>query len=126
MDHRRPARWCWLLLGVVALTAVASVPRGLVRATVVAELSDSRPAHTAGPVVAHPEQQDYSLPGVRAYVAREEQPVGVDPAPLDGTASAAAVEPPSASHASVGIAADRASSEWATARVPARAPPESI
>ncbi|HEU5084209.1 MAG TPA: hypothetical protein VFU14_12770 [Acidimicrobiales bacterium] len=62
-----------VVLAVLAVAAIALVPRGLVRATAAAQLAERDRVSAPEPGIAGTPEADPDLPGVRALIAREEQ-----------------------------------------------------
>lgn len=85
-----------VVLAVLAVAAIALVPRGLVRATAAAQLTERSAVSAAEPAIGGALDADPDLPGVRALIAREEQDAAhlvirlVTSSPVDDVAAVAA------------------------------------
>jgi hypothetical protein len=75
--RRRLAAPLLVLLALVAIVAVALAPRGLLRATAARHLT---PAPAAGEVELAASVDDVHLPGVRAFIGKEEDDAAQRPA----------------------------------------------
>jgi len=122
--RRRPAAPVLVLLALLAVVAVALVPRGLVRATAAQHLP---PAPVADAVELGAAADDVHLPGIRAVLGKEEDDdagplVDETGGDLPSLQAAAAADAPPAPH----LAAGPPAADEAVTAAPGRAPPHAV